>query len=128
MGKGEQLAKLVAKGMAGKVGPFGGEDPYLDDNILTISSQGPDSIYRFNDDGSVDDISFEELSDEEIIDFLIEMGYDEDEIDDEMIEDARFHHYDTVKDLLDDEEHGMWFYFFEEDHPKLYKIICDLLK
>ena len=128
MRKGEQIAKLVAQGFKGRVGPFGGEDPYLDGNILTLTSQGPNSIYRFNDDGSVDDISFEDKDDNFIYRWLVDNGWDEEDIDDEVINDYRTHHFDSVQDLLDDIEYSTWFLYFEDENPQLYNKICDLLE
>lgn len=125
---GEILALLVAKGFEGDVGPMGGEDPEIDDNLLRLTSQGPDSVYYFNDDGSVDEVF--EGPKEEFIRGLIDVGFDQEDAE-AWYEDGP-HHYDSVMDLLDDGgDRTTWFMYFEEEHPQLYNIIkqfCSLIK
>lgn len=117
---GEILALLVAKGFEGDVGPMGGEDPEIDGNLLRLTSQSPDSVYRFNDDGSVDEVW--EGDREEVLSGLMDAGFDQEDAE-ALYEDGP-HHYDSVMDLLDDGgDRTTWFMYFEEEHPQLYNII-----
>ncbi len=117
------LALLVAKGFEEDVGPMGGEDPEVikKDNgaELRLTSQGPDTVYKFNDDGSVDEVF--EGTKEKFIDGLISVGYDEEDAEDVYNEGP--HHYDTVLDLLDDQDRSTWFLYFQDEHPDLYDAI-----
>ena len=116
---GEILALLVAKGFEGEVGPMGGEDPEIEENLIRLTSQSPDTVYRFNDDGSVDEV-WENPN--ELHAFLImDCGETEEEAN-EFIKDGPAH-YDSVMDLLDDGDRTTWFLYFEIDHPELYNII-----
>ena len=116
---GEILALLVAKAFEEDVGPFGGEDPIVQEDHIRLTSQGPDSVYRFNDDGSVDEIW--EGDRDEIINQLIDVGFDEEDAE-AWYEDGPAH-FDSVMDLLDDGDRSTWFLYFETDHPQLYNII-----
>lgn len=126
---GEILTLLVAKGFEGDCGPMGGEDPIVKGNEFALTSQGLDSWYRINEDGSVDDITHEKVSYKEFYDFLIhDCGYDDDEAK-TTIENPL--HFDSVLDLLDDQDYSTWFLYFQTDHPELYQIIelfCNLIK
>lgn len=117
---GEILALLVAKGFEGDVGPMGGEDPEIDENILRLTSQGPDTVYQFNENGSVDEVW--EGDREEFIRGLIDVGFDEEDAE-AWYEDGPYH-YDSVMDLLDEDgSRTTWFCYFESEHPQLYNII-----
>ena len=123
LSKGEQIARLVAKGMGGQSGPFGGNDPDLEGNELTLKSQGYPCTYRFNDDGSVDDISFEGMDEDDITDlFMREYSIDDEEARD--YAQNLITHYTSFEDLCSG--YDSWFVYFEEENPKLYKQICKL--
>ena len=117
------LALLVAKGFEEDVGPFGGEDPAVikknNGAELRLTSQGRDSVYQFNDDGSVDEVF--EGSKEEFIDGLMDVGFTEEDAKDVYEEGP--HHFKTVLDLLDDQDRSTWFLYFQEEHPDLYDAI-----
>ena len=101
MTKGERIALLVAEKLEGCCGPFGGESPDVEENILRLSSQGPDSVYRFNDDGSVD-VVFED--EEEALYFLIDdCGLDEEEAREEIDNPP---HYESLEVLSEEDS---WF-------------------
>ena len=117
---GEILALLVAKGFEEDVGPMGGEDPEIEENLLRLTSQGPDSVYCFNDDGSVDEV-WEDP--DEFRDFLIKDCGETEEDADEIIKEGPYH-YDSVMDLLDEDgTRTTWFLYFRSEHPRLYDII-----
>lgn len=118
------LAKLVALGMRGECGPFGGEDPFIAwGNELHLTTQGPDSIYRFNNDGSVDEVWGTK---KETISDLMDVGYDREDAEERWTEGPL--HYKTVKSLLDDGGcTTTWFYEFQNNHPHLYKAIVAIL-
>ena len=117
---GEILALLVAKGFEEDVGPMGGEDPEIEENLLRLTSQGPDAVYCFNDDGSVDEV-WEDP--DEFRDFLIKDCGETEEDADEIIKEGPYH-YDSVMDLLDEDgTRTTWFLYFRSEHPRLYDII-----
>lgn len=122
------LALLVAKGFESETGPMSGENPLVeegddidDDAIyLTLSSQCGDTMYRFNLDGSVDEI-WDWYDEDDAVEELVDVGFEE--------EDAREYyregpyHYKTVLDLLDECDRTTWFMYFEDEHPELYNMI-----
>ena len=115
---GEKIAKLFAKALKGECGPFGGEDPELNGNKLTLTSQGPDETWIFNDDGSVDMAEDEEefVSHANLDDYGCE---DEEELRDYYKE---ISHFDTIRDLLNS---GLgWFNYIDED---ILKKVDDIL-
>ena len=91
--KGEMIAEIIAKSLKGQCGPFGGEDPEVNRNEVTLYSQSAPETYRFNDDGSVDFVNIEEAVDSWIDDNIIE----EDDRD-YMI--SEYKHFDSINDLL----------------------------
>lgn len=116
LSKGEQIAQVMAKAFKGHCGPFGGEDPYLDGNKLTLHSQGPNESWIFNDDGSVD-------SDETVDEFVATANLDdygcetEDELRDYFEE---MSHFDSVRDLFNS---GLsWFMDVPNENAILNKI------
>lgn len=117
------LALLVAKGFEEDVGPMGGEDPVVikKDNgaELHLTSQGPDTVYKFNDDGSVDEVWDDD--EEGFIRDLVDIGYDEEGAREFYKEGPK--HYDSVLDLLDEEERTTWFMYFQQEHSDLYDAI-----
>lgn len=119
------LATLVAKGFENDVGPMGSEDPEIEEDFdgtyLTLTSQCPDSVYRFNDDGSVDE-HWNWYDEDDAVEELKEVGFEEDEAR-EWYRDGPAH-FDSVMDLLDrSEDRTTWFMYFQSDHPELYNII-----
>ena len=114
--KGERIAEVVAKAFKGECGPFGGEDPYLDDNQLTLHSQVADEPWIFNDDGSVDS----GLTEDEFVEYadLDDYGCEtEEELRDYF---KSIEHFDTVKDLFNS---GLsWFMYIENDDEILKEI------
>lgn len=122
------LALLFAKGFEGDVGPFGGEDPVVIENEngaeLRLTSQGPDAVYQFNDDGSVDEVW--EGDRDKIISDLIDVGFDQEDAE-EWYENGP-QHYSSVIKLIDDYDRSSWFVYFQEDHPDLYDAITAYVK
>lgn len=119
------LATLVAKGFEKNVGPFGGEDPEIDEDedgtYLTLTSQGPDNVFRFNNDGSVDE-HWDWYDEDDAVEDLTEVGFEEEEAR-EWYRDGPAH-FDSVMDLLDrSDDRTTWFMYFQSDHPELYNII-----
>ena len=108
MTKGEIIAALVALAFKEDCGPFGGEDPYLDDNQVGLHSQMGTTYYAFSDEGSVD-IDFDRHARQEL---------ECEGIDPE--EDLILHYY-TFADLLNTDDG--WFMYFEIEHPKILKAI-----
>lgn len=103
--KGEQIAKVFAEAFKGEVGPFGGEDPELHGNELTLSSQMPGEIYRFNDDGSVDFVNVEEVAEAWAKEDNAWQNLSKEELEpiiEEYVNDwsENYGHFATVKDLL----------------------------
>ena len=125
-GKGEEIAQLIAKAYKGRVGPFGGENPYLDGNEVTLYSQGGHETFRFNEDGSVDNLTdFEKIiSDESRWD---DYGLESEEEAREYFKEIS--HFDSVRDLFDS---GLsWFMEVpneEELLKKIDKILSESLK
>lgn len=108
-GKGEKIAKVIAKALKGECGPFGGEDPKLQGNKLTLHSQGPDESWIFNDDGSVDSAE----SEEEFVAYANPDDYgceSEEELREWFKE---IEHFNTVDDLFNS---GLsWFMYIDDD-------------
>ena len=90
-GKGEEIAKLIAREFKGECGPFSGENPHLDGNTMELYSQAGSCYYTFNDDGSID-VKYE--LDEEFEDDEYELPS----------------HYDSLKELLESDD--SWFTYF----------------
>ena len=114
--KGNRIAKLIARAYKGMVGPFGGEDPYLDGNKVTFHSQGPSESWIFNDDGSVDSA--------ETIEDLLSIAKPEDygcESEEELRDYFEsISHFDSVRDLFDS---GLsWFMEVPHEEELLRKI------
>ena len=127
--KGEQIAKVFAEAFKGSVGPFGGEDPELDGNELTLTSQGADEIFRFNDDGSVDFVNVKEVAEYWAIEDNLWQELEEDEyepIQEEYAEEwsKNYSHFATVKDLLNSDL--SW--FIELDEEDILKKVDNILK
>lgn len=94
-GRGKQLATLFYNLFIAECGPFGGEDPYLDENSLGLHSQSGTTWYTFNDDGSVD-IDWDNAAKREL----------ECEGFDDPYEQIQTH-YDTVGELMNSDD-GWW--------------------
>ena len=118
--KGEQIAKLFADyfNEHGGVGPFGGEDVKINENEITLTSQGPDEIYEFYNDGSVEFINVDELAE----DMVKEGEIEEDEVDDYITE---FEYFDSVKDLL---HSGLSFFNDLENESEILNKVDEILK
>ena len=86
MTRGERLATFFTLLFHHECGPFGGEDPILENNTMTLYSQMGDQVYTFNNDGSVEVI---------------------------MADDAKPIHYEYVKDLLYSDDD--WFMYIEAE-------------
>ena len=112
LNKGEIIAALVALAFKENVGPFGGEDPILDDNTVGLYSQMGTSYYTFSDEGGVD-LDFDESAREN----LKYEGVNPDE-------DITLH-YESVIDLIDSDDG--WFMYFNFDHPKIVQAIKAVL-
>ncbi len=119
MNNGEILALLVAKGFEGECGPFGGWDPEVCGNEMILESQCPATGYKFNDDGSVDVFYPNEDDTKEFL--IYDCGYLEEDAQD-IIDEPK--HYDSVLDLLDDDEDG-WMMGWER--TDLYILIINFL-
>ena len=112
MTKGEIIAGLVALGFKGECGPFGGEDPYLDEEQVGLHSQMGTTYYTFSDEGSVD-IDF----DESAINNLKYEGVN-------AYEDIELH-WDNILDFLKADDG--WFMEFTYNHPKIVEAIKAVL-
>ena len=86
MTRGERLATFFTLLFHNECGAFGGEDPILEDNTMTLYSQMGDQVYTFNGDDSVDVI---------------------------MCDDSGEVHYDHVRDLLYSDDD--WFMYIEPE-------------
>ena len=118
--KGERIAEVVAKAFKGECGPFGGEDPYLDGNQLTLHSQGPDESWIFNDDGSVESGQTED----EFVEYadLDDYGCEtEEELRDYF---KTIEHFDTVEDLFNS---GLSWFMDLENHDEILKEVDKIL-
>jgi hypothetical protein len=85
MTRGERLATFFTLLFHHECGAFGGEDPILEDNTMTLYSQMGEQVYTFNDDDSVDVI---------------------------MCDDSEVH-YEHVRDLLYSDDD--WFMYIEPE-------------
>lgn len=109
LSNGERIAKIVAKEFEGQVGPFGGENPYLNDNEVTLHAQGGEDTFRFNDDGTIDFVNVEEAVNE----WAANGDIDEDDIEDCIKE---YGHYNSIRDLVNS---GVtWFSYFSDEAIK----------
>lgn len=86
MTRGERLATFFTLLFHHECGMFGGEDPILEDNTMTLYSQMGDQVYTFNDDDSVDVI---------------------------MANDSGYVSYEHVRDLLYSDDD--WFMYIEPE-------------
>lgn len=107
MNKGELIAKEVAKLFKGECGPFGGRDPIVSGNELTLQSQSPEETYQFTDDGKVNFL----YTDENISDLGQEAGMSEDEVI-EFFSD--FQNMDVLE-LLQGKTDLSWFMYLDEN-------------
>lgn len=112
LSKGGIIAALVALAFEGDVGPFGGENPYLDGNQVGLYSQMGTTYYTFSDEGGVD-IDFDKAA----IDNLAYEGID-------CYEDIILH-WDNIIDFLKSDDG--WFMEFEYEHPKTIEAIKAVL-
>ena len=110
MTRGERLATFFTLLFHGECGPFGGEDPILKDNTMTLYSQAGDVSYRFNDDDSVDVYMHENAWKEYLAD--LDIDPEEDDIPEEILE-QRSVHYEHVRDLLHSDDG--WFMYIEPE-------------
>ena len=110
--KGEIIAALVALAFKGEVGPFGGEDPYLDENQVGLYSQMGTTYYSFSDEGGVD-LDFDESA-------RSNLKYEGVDVDEDIIL-----HWDNVLEFLETDDG--WFMEFQYDHPKTIEAIKAVL-
>lgn len=93
--KGAKIASIIASALnkQGGHGPMGNEEVVADGNTITLVSQAGLETYKFNDDGSVDNLS---------IDDMIKTMLEDGEIEESEIEDIRkeYGHFNSIKDLL----------------------------
>lgn len=93
--KGAKIASIIASALnkQGGHGPMGNEEVVADGNTITLVSQAGLETYKFNDDGSVDNLS---------IDDMIKTMLEDGEIEESEIEDIRkeYSHFNSIKDLL----------------------------
>ena len=91
------------------MGPFGGENPYLKKNEVTLHAQGGEDTFRFNDDGTIDFVNVEEA----VKEWAANGDIDEDDIEDCIKE---YGHYNSIRDLVNS---GMtWFLDFSDSSIK----------
>lgn len=112
MTKGEIIAALVALAFKEDCGPFGGEDPYLEENSVGLHSQMGITWYTFSDEGGVD-LDFDESA-------RNNLEYEGINVD----EDIQLH-WDNVIDFLESDDG--WFMEFQYDHPKIIEAIKAVL-
>lgn len=120
--KGERIVKLLSKAFKGSCGDFGGKDPYVDGDEITLYSQIDRETYRFNDDGSVDNLTdFSDIIDNE-------SAWDDYGIESE--DEAREYfesisHFDSVEDLFNS---GLSWFMDVPNSEKLLREINNILK
>ena len=100
--KGAKIASIIASALnkQGGHGPMGNEEIVADENTITLVSQAGSETYKFNNDGSVDNLS---------IDDMIKTMLEDGDIEEDEIEDVReeYSHFNSIKDLL--ESNLTWF-------------------
>lgn len=93
--KGAKIASIIASALnkQGGHGPMSNEEVVADGNTITLVSQAGLETYKFNDDGSVDNLS---------IDDMIKKMLEDGDIEESEIEDIReeYSHFNSIKDLL----------------------------
>lgn len=93
--KGAKIASIIASALnkQGGHGPMGNEEVVADENTITLVSQAGLETYKFNNDGSVDNLS---------IDDMIKTMLEDGDIEESEIEDIReeYSHFNSIKDLL----------------------------
>lgn len=114
MSKGELIAKEVSKLFKKECGPFGGEDPYLTGNQLTLHSQGSPEVYEFSDDGTVEFL----YSPANVREFQADTGCDLGEAIDALDEYSDV----PVLDLIEGKTDISWFMYLDSD-PKFKSVV-----
>lgn len=93
--KGAKIASIIASALnkQGGHGPMGNEEVVADENTITLVSQAGLETYKFNNDGSVDNLS---------IDDMIKTMLEDGDIEESEIEDIHeeYGHFNSIKDLL----------------------------
>lgn len=114
---GNRLAQIVADLVYanGGCGPFGGERPIVNGNILTLHSQAGRENYKFNNDGTVSLIATKQ----QVLEYADELGISYN------LALQDFEHYKNmdILDLVEGRTDLSWFMYLEEGRDKVVQFL-----